>query len=167
MARLLVGERFREAAAILVVWGALVEGMRAAGGMVYNLGMAKVDTRLTIAPVAIGAIIAPLAVFYLGKLNPLHGTAAALALAGAASLLVGIRSTRTALPIRWPVQPMLRAAAASAPLAAGFILLRWLDPVPSVLVAFVGLAVGGLYLLGLQLWLLRSLTTPVVDDHVQ
>jgi hypothetical protein len=167
MARLLVGERFRDAAAILVVWGALVEGMRAAGGMVYNLGMAKVDTRLTIAPVAIGAVIAPLGVLYLGKLDPLHGTAAALALAGAASLLVGIRSTRAALPIRWPVQPMLRAAAASAPLAAGFLLLRRLDPIPSARVAFAGLAVGGLYLLGLQLWLLRPLTTSVAGDDVR
>ena len=167
MARLLVGERFRDAAAILVIWGALVEGMRAAGGMVYNLGMAKVDTRLTIIPVAIGAIMAPVGVFYLGKIDPLQGTAAALALAGAASLLAGVRATRTALPIRWPVVAMLRAAAASAPLAIGFIFLRWIDPVPSAIVAFVGLAVGGLYLLALQLWLLNSLTTSVADENYQ
>lgn len=164
MARLLVGERFRDAAAILVVWGAVVEGMRAAGGMVYHLGMAKVDTRLTIGPVAIGALVAPLGVFFLARLNPLHGTAAALAVAGAASLAAGIRATRTALPIRWPVLAMLRAAAASAPLVAGFILLRWLNPVPSALFAFIWLAVGGLYLLGLQFWLLDSLITSAADD---
>jgi hypothetical protein len=165
MARLLVGERFRDAAAVLVVWGAVVEGMRAAGGMVYNLGMAKVDTRLTIAPVAIGAVVAPIGVFYFAKVDPLQGTAAALALAGIASLLLGVRATRTALPIRWPVVAMLRAAAASAPLAIGFVVLRWVDPVPSAMVAFLGLAIGGLYLLAIQLWLLNSLTTSVAHEN--
>lgn len=164
MARLLVGERFRDAAAILVVWGAVVEGMRAAGGMVYSVGMAKVDTRLMIVPVAIGAVLAPLGVFYLARLNPLHGTAGALTLAGAASLLAGVRATRAALPIRWPVFAMLRAAAASAPLVAGFALLRRLNPAPSAGFALAGLAVGGLYLLVLQIWLLDSLTTSAPDD---
>ena len=153
LAEILVGKAFRATAIKVATWAAIIETMRAASAMMYHLGMAKVDNRMTILPVAAGAVLAPLGVFFLGKLDPIFGTLAGLFIAGLVVLIIIIISSRWVLPITWPFKSVLIALALSIPMVGLFSLFFHFSNKLNFLNSFVLLAIGGSYMALVQVWL--------------
>ncbi|MBI1923209.1 hypothetical protein HYR99_03055 [Candidatus Poribacteria bacterium] len=150
LAQILLGEQFRAAAVVLVVWAAIIESIRATGAMMYHLGVAKVDMRINIPPVAAGAVLAPLGVLVCGRIDPLIGTAVGLLSAGLVVLVIIMVMSQKALPIAWPVRRIIMSGLLSIPLAFGFQIAKWFLPTPTTLSAVSVLACGGVYLLAVQ-----------------
>ncbi|MBX3326789.1 MAG: hypothetical protein KF682_12890 [Nitrospira sp.] len=126
MVKLLLGEQFQAIASILV-WPALTETFRAMSSTLHQLGLAKVDMTVTIYPLMMGALLAPMLVYVLASYEPLLGTALALLMAGVVVFTMAIPISCRALPIAWPVRRILYAVALGLPLcflgwimAAGF-----------------------------------------------
>jgi O-antigen/teichoic acid export membrane protein len=153
LAQVLLGKTFRTAAIQLALWAAIIETMRAAGAMMYHLGVAKINTRITILPVSAGALLAPLSVLLLGQFDPLLGTVAGLFIAGFAVMVIIIATSRRALPIDWPVRRTMVGLVLSVPLAVGFRMTYWISPQPRAVLSLFVLALGGVYLVAAQAWL--------------
>jgi hypothetical protein len=114
----------------------------------------KVNMKLTVMPVVVGAVLSPVLVYACGAASPLWGTALGLLLAYLAVFLVVIPVTRAALPVRWPIRRMLTAAVIGAPMIAlGHGLPRMIEATLGLSLA--ALAVGALYMVGGQYLLSR------------
>lgn len=115
LVKLLLGEQFQVIASILV-WPAVTEMFRAISSTLHQLGLAKVDMTVNILPVMIGALVAPMLVYFLASSEPLLGTALALLAAAVAAFTVVVPISRRALPIVWPVRRIMYAVALAVPL---------------------------------------------------
>jgi hypothetical protein len=146
LARVLLGnELYREAAFKITVWAAVIETMRATGSLMFHLGIAKADNRMTIIPVAAGAILAPLGVFIFGKWDPLLGTIAGLMLASTVVLTIIIVLSSKVLPISWPIKRVIYVLFIAIPLISGLVLAQFLFPKPDFFNALLILIVSGSY----------------------
>ena len=115
LVKLLLGEQFQVIASILV-WPAVTETFRAISSTLHQLGLAKVDMTVNILPVVIGALVAPMLVYFLASSEPLLGTALALLAAAVAAFTAVVPISCRALPIVWPVRRIMYAAALAVPL---------------------------------------------------
>lgn len=147
LATLLVGAQFRHAAMIVVGWAAFIEMLRAASSMQSHLGIAKVDMRIVIAPVAAGAFLAPVSVLLLSRRDPLVGTALGLLTAAVAVMVIVFVISRRALPIRWPLRRCLEAAFAAAPMALALYAASREWRSPSAFRALIVVVASGAYTL--------------------
>ena len=148
LANVLLAKQYHAIVPILFI-PALTETMRAMYTVINTMGVVKLDMRIIVPPVIIGAILAPLLVYVLGSMDALLGTAVGLLLAYLAVFLVVIPMTRSALPIRWPIGRILTAALAGLPMIIlGQLLPRMLDT--TLMVSVIVLAVGALYMAGAQ-----------------
>lgn len=163
MARILLGEAYRAVAIKITVWAAIIETLRASGGLLLHLGFAKVDNRMTIVPSIVGAILAPLGIFFFGRINPLYGTIAGLLLAGLVVFAITLRMSYKILPITWPFQKVLQTVGMSTPLLFGLPLAHFIFPQPGFLSSVLILSLSGIYsLLILSRLLSKKETDPVV-----
>ncbi len=155
MCKVFLGEKFQGVSAFLV-WPALTETIRAIGSTIHSMGLATLNMRIIMAPVAAGAAIATLAVYFLARVHPLHGTGLALLLAAVVSVGIGVVVSMRTLPIRWPLPSIGAALLLALPLVLGFRLAHWLLPQFTVLTAILALLLGGSYLVVAEYLLARE-----------
>ena len=146
LAKILLGEKFQSVSEFLI-WPALTETMRAIGSTLHFMGIAKVDMKIMIFPVAVGAIMVPFGIYLFAPIHPLYGTAIAMFLASVGVLLVVILTSYRKLPIHWPLQRILWAGLLGLPMVIGFKVTSRVMPQVTILGAIVVLLVGGFYLL--------------------
>ncbi len=156
LAKIFLGEAFRLIAVKVTVWAALIETMRAAGAMVFQLGMAKVDNRMTILPAVAGAALAPVGVYYFGRIHPLYGTIAGLFIAGLIVLAINVIVSYRVLPISWPVKRILLGLLMAVPALAALQLVSYFSPDPGYMLSFSALALSGLYIGGVLVYVLAG-----------
>jgi O-antigen/teichoic acid export membrane protein len=156
LAEILVGNGFRATAIKVASWAAIIETMRAACAMMYHLGMAKVDNRRTILPVAFGAVLATLGVFFLGRLDPILGTLTGLFIARLIELIIIMVSSRWVLPISWPIKEVFISLAFSIPLVIFFSGIFYFYHSLNFFSSFTILSIGGSYLAFIQVRLLLA-----------
>lgn len=155
LTKVFVGERFQQVSTMLI-WPALAETIRAIGSSVYFMGVATLNMRILVIPVALGAITANLAVYVLCRLHPLHGTGMALLLGMSVSVTAGLVACSRTLSIQWPVKGVLYAVLLSIPMIIGFRLGAWLLPETTIYQAIIMLLVGGCYFIGAEYLLARN-----------
>jgi hypothetical protein len=157
LARVLLGnDLYRDVAIKITAWAAVIETMRATGSLMFHLGIAKADNRMTIIPVLAGAVLAPFGVYIFGKWDPLLGTIAGLILASTAVLLIIILISKKVLPISWPVTRVIQVLLVSIPLIVGMQLAYYNFPKPDFLSAIIILFFGGTYTFSIVAYLLRK-----------
>jgi len=103
LVKLLLGEQFRGLAVVLV-WPAITETIRAINSSFFTMGMARVDMHIILRPVVAAALISPILVYLLAPLSPLAGTGIALLTAGLTALFIMIPMTYRVLPVTWPLR---------------------------------------------------------------
>ncbi|TSA42284.1 MAG: hypothetical protein D4R58_00350 [Betaproteobacteria bacterium] len=153
LAKVLLAERYREIVPILFL-PALTETLRSMATALHTMGVAKLDMRIIVVPVVVGAILSPLLVYVLGSADPLLGTAVGMFLAYLAVFLVVIPISRRTLPIRWPVGRILGAVLVGIPM----IIFGQLLPMAfeaTLAISVLALAIGVLYMAGAQYVLAR------------
>ncbi len=149
MVKLLLGEQFQAVTSILI-WPALTETFRAISSTLHQLGLAKIDMTVNVLPVMVGALVAPTLVYVLASYEPLLGTALALLAAGVAVFAIVIPISCRALPVTWPIQRIMYAAALSIPLClVGRVMGVGFGEL-SELKAVVALMISGLMMVTLQ-----------------
>lgn len=116
LVKVLLGPSFQIVAGI-VVWPALTETLRAMSSSLTVMGIGKVDMRISIPPVLVGALAGPTLVLVLAPLDPLAGTGIALLLAAVLMFAAALVMIRRSLPVRWPTRRMLLAALLGSPVA--------------------------------------------------
>ena len=146
LAKILLGEKFQSVSEFLI-WPALTETIRAIGTTIHFMGIAKVDMRVTMLPVAVGAIIAPAGVYLFGGVHALQGTGIALFIASVGVLSTSIYISFKALPVRWPCRRIVYAILLGTPMIIGFKIINMLMLEINVLNAIIVLLLGGLYLI--------------------
>ena len=164
LANVLLGKAFREVAIKITIWAAIIETMRASGWLLFQLGLAKIDNRITILPTIAGAILAPLGVYYLGSIDPIYGTIAGLIIAATVVFLISIWLSYRALPISWPFRKILQTLALSLPFMIGLPLIYFFFPKPGFVFSIVVLMISGLYALVIQVFLLKK--KPSIGEEV-
>jgi O-antigen/teichoic acid export membrane protein len=127
-------------------WLAITETLRGVSGIIHYLGIAKIDMRILILPVASGAILAVIGVILLGRWNALQGTGIALCIAMLSSLIIGIYIGFRALPVTLSIRRILLSCLLSLPMIIGFQISKLAIPNPSVWLAVVVLGTGTVYL---------------------
>jgi O-antigen/teichoic acid export membrane protein len=153
LAKVLLAEQYREMIPVLFL-PAVAETLRAMGSALHTMGVAKLDMRVLVVPVLVGAILSPVLVYVLGSIDPLLGTAMGMFLAYLGVFLVVIPISRRALPIRWPIRRILGATLAGLPL---IILGQFLTMAfnPTLAISLLVLAIGFLYVASAQYFLAR------------
>jgi hypothetical protein len=129
----------------ITAWAAIIETMRAIGSLMFHLGIAKTDNRMTIIPVAAGAILAPIGVYMLGKWDALYGTIAGLLIASTAVLIIIIYLSKKVLPITWPVKRVAKVVLTTLPLVIGLVTMNHFFPTPDFILSIMVLLVSGSY----------------------
>lgn len=153
LAKVLLAERYHEIVPILFI-PALTETLRAMYTVLHTMGVVKLDMRVIVVPVIVGAILSPFLVYVLGSIDSLLGTALGMFLAYLAVFLVVIPISRSTLPIRWPVGRILGAALVGLPMIIlGQLLPKVFDA--TLAISLVVLAIGVLYMVGAQYVLAR------------
>ena len=153
LAKVLLADQYHSIIPILFL-PAITETLRAMGTALHTMGVAKLDMRIILVPVLVGAILSPLLVYLLGSIDSLLGTAIGLTLAYLAAFLVAIPITRRTLPIRWPVRRIFEAALAGLPMIVfgQFVSVTFES---TVMISLEILALGVLYMVGAQFVLAR------------
>lgn len=155
-ARLALGPEFQVASGFFV-WPVVAETARALSSTNQMLGIAGVDMKKVLLPALAGAILAPLLLWLLVPVTPLHGAGLALCGASLATLALAFRSTRKAGAVHWPWRPSAKALAIGMPMIVPAVVSAHLEP-PTIgvsLLVCVGLgcyAVVTLYLMARE-WL--------------
>jgi O-antigen/teichoic acid export membrane protein len=116
LVQLLLDEKYWLLTDKIVPWALLIEFMRATGAMMYHLGIAKLDNKITILPVMTGAISAPFCIYFFTKIDSIYGTIIGLFISGFLSLTISVYISRKALPIKWPYTKMLKYLLFSMPI---------------------------------------------------
>jgi len=153
LAKILLAEQYHEIIPFLFL-PALTEMLRASASALSIMGVAKLDMRITVLPVLVGATLSPLLVYIFGSIDSMLGTAVGMFLAYLAVFLVVIPIIRRTLPIRWPIGRMLGAALVGLPM---IVLGQYLPMAVDATLAtslFV-LAISVLYMMGAQYVLAR------------
>lgn len=154
LAKVLLAERYHVIIPILFL-PAITETLRAMGTALHTMGVAKVDMRIILVPVLVGAILSPLLVYVLGSIDPLLGTAAGMLLAYLAAFLIAIPITRRTLPVHWPVGRICLAVLVGSPMIIfGQLLSMTFEA--NVMSSLIVLAIGVLYMVGSQYVLARA-----------
>jgi hypothetical protein len=154
--KVFAGEKFQVVHAILL-WPALTETLRAIGSSTINfMGIAIMNMRIIILPVALGATFALLGVYFFAQIDPLNGTGIALLLACVIGVLTVVVVTRRTLPIKWPLKRISLALFLALSMIIAFRIAILLTPQVSVFKAVIILALGGLYLLGTEYFMARE-----------
>lgn len=155
LAEILLGEEFREAAEKIVVWAAIIETMRGVGAMNYHLGVAKVDSRVNLLPVAVGSTLSVLGVLIFSRIDPLMGTVFGLFIAGFVVIVIVLKMSISHLPVMWPYAGMFKAMFFSCPLIVGFWVARLILKDENIWSTIGILGIGGIYMLAVQFMLFR------------
>jgi len=162
LARVLLAEEYHGIISLLFL-PALTEMLRASSSALSTMGVAKLDMRIVVLPVSVGAILSPLLVYALGSVDSLLGTALGMFFAYLGVFLVVIPISRRTLPISWPVERILVAALVGIPMIVlGQVLPMAVDM--TLAPALFALALGILYLLGAQYVLARPWLGQTVFD---
>jgi O-antigen/teichoic acid export membrane protein len=156
LAKLFLGGEYRTIAIKVSGWAAIIETTRSAGTMMFQLGMAKLDNRMTIWPAAVGAITAPSAVFFMTQFDSIYGTIGGLLFSGLLVLVTNILISYKVLPVTWPYKRILFSGLLSLPVFIALRLLFNLFPNPGYLESFFALAVSGIYVAVIVFYLLSS-----------
>jgi O-antigen/teichoic acid export membrane protein len=156
LAALLLGEEYRKTAETIVVWVAIIETMRGVGAMNYHLGVAKVDSRVNLLPIAVGSTLSVLGVLIFSRIDPLMGSVFGLFLAGFFVLIIVLRVSIRHLSIIWPYGKMLKAALFSVPLIVGFWAAKLILKDENVWSTISILSIGGIYMLAVQFMQFRG-----------
>ena len=153
LAKILLAEQYHEIIPFLFL-PALTEMLRAFASALSIMGVAKLDMRITVLPVLVGATLSPLLVYIFGSIDSMLGTAVGMFLAYLTVFLVVIPISRHTLPIRWPIGRMLGAALVGLPMIVlGQYLPMAVDAtLPTSLYV---LAISVLYMMGAQYVLAR------------
>lgn len=153
LARILLAEQYHEIIPFLFL-PALTEMLRAFASALSIMGVAKLDMRITLLPVLVGATLSPFFVYIFGSIDSMLGTAVGMFLAYLIVFLVVIPISRYTLPISWPIGRMLGAALFGLPL---IVLGQYLPMVvdATLVTSLFVLAIGILYLIGAQYILAR------------
>lgn len=142
---LFLGKNFQNVSSILI-WPAMTETLRVINSSQHFLGIAKIDMKVMIMPVGIGAIVATIGIFILAPIDPLNGTGIALFLAMIAVLIVIIFSSVRALPVKWPVRRIAYAFLLSLPLFISMKVVAVNMDRITIGESLIVLIIGGLYL---------------------
>jgi hypothetical protein len=156
LAKIFLGGAFQATAMKVTALAALIEAMRSAGTMMFHLGMAKLDNKMTIWPAAVGALVAPLSVYILCKYDPLYGTIAGLLLAGILVLFTNILLSFRVLPVKWPFKRIMYALLLTIPACMILKLVSLIFKEPTYFVSIITLASTGIYIAVLLFYLLSS-----------
>jgi len=157
LVQLLLGEEFREAGKVIVIWAAVTETVRASGSMLYQIGIAKVDQRLNLLPVSVGAILSVTGVYYFSRLiDPLIGTCIALLIAAITVYIIAYKRSTKYLPVTWPLSLMFKALLLSLTLPIYFIVSKSILKHEAIFSTIVVLSLGSLYMLLIQLYLYNN-----------
>lgn len=156
LAKIFLGGAFRATAIKITAWAALIEAMRSAGTMMFQLGMAKLDNKMTIWPAAIGAIVAPPSVYILCKFDPLYGTIAGLLFAGILVLITNVLLSFRVLPVKWPFKKIIHALLLAMPACMILKLVSFFFKEPTYFVSIITLVFTGIYIAALLFYLLSS-----------
>lgn len=149
LVQLLLGPQFHTIAPILFL-PALTETFRAISSSLHQLGLAKVDMSVSLIPVSVAAIIAPVLVYWFASYEPLLGTAIGLMLAALAAFLLVLPASHRALPVTWPVRRISTAIVWGLILLTLGKLLYLLFPKPAPQEAVVCLLVSGSVMAAIQ-----------------
>ena len=155
LVKLLLGERF-QAAAPIIIWPAMTETIRAINSSLFTMGIAKVDMRINLPPIVIGAVTAPTLIYLLAPLNALTGTGIALFGAGLAVLLIMIPMSYRVLPVAWPVRRIGVAVALGLPLIVGGNLASSWLPEVTLGTAIVAVSIAGIIMVSIQYLVARK-----------
>ena len=148
LAKILLADQYHEIIPFLFL-PALTEMLRAFASSLSIMGVAKLDMRINMLPVLVGAILTPVLVYCFGSIDPLLGTAVGMFFAYLIVILVVIPISRRALPIRWPLSRILGAALLGLPMIVlGQFLQTMTDT--SLVTSLCVLSIGTLYMLGAQ-----------------
>jgi O-antigen/teichoic acid export membrane protein len=156
LAKIFLGEAYRSVALKITGLAAIIEATRAAGTMMFQLGMAKLDNKMTILPAATGALSAPVAVYFLSKIDPLYGTIGGLFLAGIIVLCTNVFLSFKVLPITWPIKRILFGLLLSIPVYFALPIIHHFIPKPGYLLSFMVLGGAAIYIGGVVMVLLSS-----------
>lgn len=161
LSNIFLGEQFRVPATVeLIIFAAFIEIMGAAGKLLSYLGIGKMDMKILIVPQAAGAVLAPLGVFFFGSISPLRGTAMGLGFAAVILACLSVRSVKKTIHAIWPVRRIAFAVFASLPLFVIPVMMQNILPSSGFLRESAIIFCGGVYMLILQVILLRSLRIP-------
>jgi len=156
LAKIFLGESYRAVALKITGLAAIIEATRAAGTMMFQLGMAKLDNKMTILPAATGALSAPIAVYFLSKIDPLFGTIGGLFLAGIIVLCTNVFLSFKVLPITWPIKRILLGLLMAIPVYLTLPLIHHFIPKPGYFLSFSVLGAAAFYIGGVVMLLLSS-----------
>jgi len=157
LVQLLLGEDFREAAKVVVTWAAVTETVRSIGSMLYQIGVAKVDQKLNLLPVGVGAVLSVIGVYYFSRLiDPLIGTCVALLIATFISSIVAYKKSTKHLPVTWPLSRMFKALIYSLPLPIYFFISTSILKHDTIFSSLAVLFLGGLYFILIQFYLYKN-----------
>lgn len=155
LAKVFLGPRFQTVTSFFI-WPAITVILGSIGSTIHFLGIAKIDMRVLLFPVAVGAILALTGVTLLGQWDALHGTGIALCIAMLASVVTGVYIGLRTLPVTWPIRRILLSGLLALPMIIGFQILKWAIPHPTIWLALIVLALGGLYLVMAEYLLARK-----------
>ncbi len=146
LAKLVLGPRFQVVGEFAAI-PALSETLRGINSMFTNLGMAKLDMKVTISPVVAGAIATLSATALLAPRWSYVGALWGAAIGTAAVFLVSVVKTASVLPVRWPWRKMFNALLMALPGVVGLVGFSRVVNRLSMVMVIAGLLVGGIYFL--------------------
>lgn len=156
LAKIFLGGAFRSAAMKITIWAALIEAMRSAGTMMFQLGMAKLDNKMTIWPAAAGAVTAPIAVYLLSKIDPLYGTIVGLLIAAVVVLVTNVVLSYRVLPVYWPIERIGYGLLLALPILLIMQIISYFFPQPGYILSFLSLFIAAIYIGIVVFYLLSS-----------
>jgi O-antigen/teichoic acid export membrane protein len=146
-AKILLNESYQEAAINIAIGAVLIECVRAAGSMMYHLGTAKMDNKITILPVSVGAILSPLFVYIFSNYSPIFGTLSGLFITNIIVFSIIIIFSKKALPINWPISKIITTLLYCIPIIILTLVMNNLYPNASWFYSFLFIIINLVYVL--------------------
>jgi O-antigen/teichoic acid export membrane protein len=155
LAYILLGVQYRDTAAKLAIIVTAIEIMRVMSSMFYQLAVAKIDMRINLIPNLFGAVASFICVILFCKIDPLYGTAIGLLIAALLVFISMIIISKRVMPITWPFKHVLKGFVLSCPMIIIILFCRLFLSNITMISAVAITAFGGIYLVGLQLYLIK------------
>jgi O-antigen/teichoic acid export membrane protein len=155
LAVLLVGPSFKSISG-LIVWGVLIEFLRAVYSLYVLAAHTRFQTRTMLRPAIVGAAVVLLSIVPLAHWNLYIGTGLSLVLSMAGSTAYLALNLRTVFKARIPWPKVIKALACSSPIGVGLLGAQSLIKQPSSSQAIAVLALACLVTLGIQAYLWRT-----------
>ena len=145
----------------IIVWGVLCESCRMMASIVGRVTHAQFETKKLILPGVLGVTVALGGMFFLINWHPFNGPGLALFIGWLISLLFLMREMRKLLPITFPWERVTKSLLISLPIILISLIAKSIIPHPAFLQTVLILIVGGIYLVGAELfiakeWLLKG-----------